>query len=209
MALTPSPLSLACRSVADFLSATMQAGETIEVLLGTPAAASQTDAADRHRLNLFFYGLEPSGFDSQSLPGLPWRLRLRCLITPFAIDEPGTSAGENDLRILGEAIRVLHEQPILDPVSTNGDSFRLHAVFEPLDLDSLNRLWTTQGGCQPEAVRHLRDRAGADRPQGSHQGRATGWIDRAGRRPQRQRHAGGGHPRNPDRATCPRRHDRG
>ena len=96
------------------------------------------------RVNLFFYGIEPSGFDSHTLPTEPWRVRLRCLITPFGIDEQGISAGENDLRLLGEVIRLLHEEPILPEVAVNGGSARLHAVFAPLDLDGLNRLWTTQ-----------------------------------------------------------------
>lgn len=133
--------------MADFLSAALAPTETtVHVLVGTPAVAATVQTGDPvHRLNLFFYGFEPSGFDSQSLPAEPWRLRLHCLVTPFGIDEQGISAGENDLRILGEVIRLLHEAPILPEVGVNGESVRLHAVFEPLDLDSLNRLWTTQG----------------------------------------------------------------
>jgi hypothetical protein len=146
MPLAPSSLSRACRSVADFLTAGLStAGETVEVLVGTPAAAAAMTQDALQRVNLFFYGIEPSGFDSHTLPAEPWRVRLRCLITPFGIDEQGISAGENDLRLLGDVIRLLHEQPILPEVGVNGTSARLHAVFAPLDLDGLNRLWTTQG----------------------------------------------------------------
>jgi hypothetical protein len=145
MALAQSSLSRACRSVADLLTAGLSTGgDTVQVLVGTPAAAEALPGDAKHRLNLFFYGLRPSGFQSDSAPSDTWRLRLQCLITPFGIDEGGISAGENDLRILGEVIRLLHEQPILPEVGVDGESVRLRAVFEPLDLDGLNRLWTTQ-----------------------------------------------------------------
>ena len=57
-----------------------------------------------------------------------------------------TSAGENDLRLIGEVMRVLHEQPV---VSLDGGTASkvasLEIVPHPLNLDNLNHIWSTQG----------------------------------------------------------------
>ena len=62
MPIPPSSLSRVCRSVADFLSAQVEANlHSVRVLIGGPAEASK-EAETEHRLNLFFYLIEPFGF---------------------------------------------------------------------------------------------------------------------------------------------------
>jgi hypothetical protein len=144
--LAPSSLSRACRSVAEFVDAGIGAAAAgIKVTVGTPDAAAKDGADTGHRLNLFFYRLEPAAIGPAPDPGEPWRVRLDCLITAFSTDEDTIGAGEHDLRVLGEVVRLFHERPVLDPVTLNGETLRLHAVFRPLTVDELNHLWSAQG----------------------------------------------------------------
>ena len=145
MALSPSSLSQACRSIANFVH-TRLGGTTsdITVVIGNPYDAANATADGSHRLNLFFYRFEPSGFDPDLLPGEPWLIRLHCLFTAFSLDEDNRSAGENDLRILGEVMRVFHETPVLSEMTVEDDTVRLAAIYEALSLDDLNHIWSTQ-----------------------------------------------------------------
>ncbi len=146
MALPPSSLSRVCRSIADFVAAGLDAtAHHVRVLIGPPADAVPGESDTEHRLNLFFYRLEPAAFRPDTLPGEPWRLRLHCLITAFGVPEGTTSAGENDLRLLGEVLRLFHERPVLAELDVDGERVRLQVVFQPLGLDDINHLWGTQG----------------------------------------------------------------
>jgi hypothetical protein len=146
MALPVSSLSQVCRSIADFVSQGLQASQNkIRISLGSPADVASTTPQSNHRVNLFFYRFEPSGFGPAADPGEPWRLRLHCLITAFGITENQISAGENELRLLGEVLRIFHQQPILDPVEVDGEQVRTQVVFQPLTTDEINHLWSTQG----------------------------------------------------------------
>lgn len=146
MALPPSTLSRVCRSISDFLAQGLNANaNSIRVLIGTPAAASPGPSVNEHRVNLFFYRLEPTGFMPDVAPDEIWRLRLHCLVTPFGRNEAQISAGENDLRLLGEVVRLFHETPLLPDLLVSGQHVRMEAVFHPLPLDEINHLWGTQG----------------------------------------------------------------
>ncbi|MCB1125254.1 MAG: DUF4255 domain-containing protein [Verrucomicrobiae bacterium] len=164
MALPASPLSKVCKEIRDHLISQIQVseGSKLTVVLGTPADAASTDAADStHRLNLFFFRFEPAGLFPDTLPGETGWLRGFCLITPFACDESveggeepvdgspegaGTTigAGENDLRLIGEVVRVFHEKPVFR-CNVNGQDYHVQTIFQPLALDQLNQLWSTQG----------------------------------------------------------------
>lgn len=146
MALPQSTLSRICRSIADFLGQGLDANaNAIRVLMGPPAEASPGASATEHRVNLFFYRIEPPGFFPDVAPDEIWRIRLHCLITAFGMTEGQVSAGENDLRLLGEIVRLFHETPIMGPVGLNGEQVRMEAVFRPLEIEELNHLWATQG----------------------------------------------------------------
>jgi hypothetical protein len=144
MALADSSLSRACRSIADFLSTGLDGAQnSITLTVGNPHDAAELTSGG-HRLNLFFYRVEPEGFGPSPAPDQPWRMRLHCLITAFATEEDNVGAGELDLRLLGETMRLLHEQPVLGPVPVDGETIRLHAIFRPLTIEELNNLWATQ-----------------------------------------------------------------
>lgn len=144
MALPLSSLSRICRSVADFLGAELEANmNSIRVLLGNPADAAK-EFETEHRVNLFFYLVEPSGFGVFASDET-WRVRLHCLITAFGIAENQVSAGENDLRLLGGVLRVFHENPVLPAYDLDGTAVRSQVVFNPLTLDQINHIWSTQG----------------------------------------------------------------
>src|SRR5262245_39841420 len=104
MPLPVSSISVLCSAVADSLRVGRQAqANHITVAIGSPGEIGND--YDGHRLNLFFYRFEPSGFDSDARPGDIWRIRMLCLITAFGVTEEQVGAGENELRILGEVMR--------------------------------------------------------------------------------------------------------
>lgn len=148
MALATTALSQLCRGIRTFIDGRLNAADRsrVNVVIGTPADAAGAggvgDAA--HRLNLFFFRFEPSGLYPDKLPGETDWLRGFCLITPFATDEDNVSAGENDLRLVGEVLRTFHEQPVL-LLNVDGDDYQLQVMMQPLGLDQLNQLWSTQG----------------------------------------------------------------
>lgn len=146
MALPHSSLSRVCRAIADCVSTGLDASaQSIQVMIGSPASAAPATADASHRVNLFFYRIEPAGFFSCDTPGDPWWVRLHCLVTGFGIDEEQVSAGENDLRLLGEVMRLFHETPVLSSLTVDDETFRLQVVLLPLGADDLNHIWSTQG----------------------------------------------------------------
>lgn len=147
MALALSPLAQVCKGIRTYLDAEINAPalDKVTVVLATPAETASADAADStHRLNLFFYRFEPPGLFPDTLPGETGWLRTFCLITPFAGGEDGIGPGENDLRLVGEVVRIFHERPVFT-LNVDGDDYHLQVIFQPLGLDQLNQLWSTQG----------------------------------------------------------------
>ena len=112
-------------------------------------AADQANSEGKQYLNLFFYLIEHGGYPADGRSDDPFYLRVNCLITPLGTKEPGppdssVSAGENDLRLMGEVLRLLHEQPLL-MVEEGGEMAHLQVVMYPLSLDDINHLWSNQG----------------------------------------------------------------
>ncbi len=144
MALPASSLSRVCRAIADFVSVGIDASaNSVRVLLGTPSEASKASES-QHRVNLFFYRVEPAAFGPGPSADETWWIRLHCLITSFGVMEDQISAGENELRLLGEVLRLFHEAPVLEPLDVDGERVQLQAIFQPLTTDELNHLWSTQ-----------------------------------------------------------------
>lgn len=147
MALAASPLSQVLKGLRAWLDGELNDPglSKVNVLLATPADTASAGAGDsEHRLNLFFYRFEPSGLFPDSLPGETGWVRAFCLITPFAAEEGSISAGENDLRLIGEVMRVFQEQPVFQ-LTVDDEDYHLQVLFQPLGLDQLNQLWSTQG----------------------------------------------------------------
>ncbi len=144
MPIADSSLYLICNSVADFIRSGLQTFDNdITVYLGSPADLSERTEEDR--INLFFYRFEPSGFQSNAHPNLPWQLRLHCMITTMAIDHDNTHPGEDDLRLLGQVLMLFHEHRVQPLLVVNGITFRLNTVFNPASDEQLNQLWSIQG----------------------------------------------------------------
>jgi len=147
MAVGISSLSSVCRQFGQAVSAGINDvpdNSRIDVLIGTPAAAATAESDADHRLNLFFFRFEPSGFFPDTTPGDAWLLRMHCLATPFCSDEDSIAAGENDLRVIGEVLRLIHEHPV-SLMTVEDQLFQVQSVFCTLGLDQLNQLWSTQG----------------------------------------------------------------
>ncbi|MBI5936907.1 MAG: DUF4255 domain-containing protein [Betaproteobacteria bacterium] len=146
MALAVSALSQVCKSMRQYLDGEINASDRskVTVVLGTPSDTAAGAADSDHRLNLFFFRFEPPGLFPDILPGEVGWLRTFCLITPFAAEEGTVSAGENDLRLIGEIIRIFHEKPVF-MLSVDDEDYHIQAMFQPLGLDQLNQLWSTQG----------------------------------------------------------------
>ncbi len=164
MALPESSLSQVCRFICDFLSDAMGAdANDVRILIGSPADAAPAEGAslDHNAVNLFFYRLEPGGFGPGAAPDQPWLLRLHCLITAFGMseteEESHVGAGENDLRLLGEVLRIFHQQPVLDvlelpigppvspPAAREVFPIQVQVIMQALGIEEINHLWATQG----------------------------------------------------------------
>jgi len=119
------------------------------VTLGNPESAKSDSSGDKQKVNMFFYHFSPFEFSADVLPGETAMWRAYCLITPFAIDEGLKTAGELDLRLLGEVMRVFHENPvnIWTLKDSQGNDFSVHvqAVFKHTGIEELNQIWSTQG----------------------------------------------------------------
>lgn len=159
-AIAPSSIAVACQGIRRFLSERFDAmaaeagpapsGEEastasgIRVMLGNPREAAPGEAEADPRVNLFFYRFEPYGFNADRLPTETEFLRAYCLVTPFGAMEESISAGENDLRLIGEVIRIFNEYPVF-PVRVGEARFHIQALYNPLDMEDISRIWHTQG----------------------------------------------------------------
>jgi hypothetical protein len=157
MAVPVSSLSIAVQGIADFLDG--QFGEDVVISTDYPQrAAERAKGGDKHFLNLFTYRVIPSGFHAASAADEPFFIRINALLTPFLSDAEN-SAPDNDLRILGHAIRVLASRPIVPLTALPGNSndpddfrsqqhldYRLQAILQAPTMEELNHIWTTQGG---------------------------------------------------------------
>jgi hypothetical protein len=133
-----------------------------KVSVGTPASAEAAAAETDPRVNLFFYGFAPSGFEPEIGAQDSLRLRLRCIVTAFgpSMPDPASatgatiSGGEVDLRLLGGVIQHFHANPVREvafarenPVSARTEEIRtaLQIVFTPMQAEEINQIWAAQG----------------------------------------------------------------
>ena len=107
----------------------------------------------KNSINLFFYKMDYGGFPSDSGIENPLFVRLYCLITAYGIDitedNNGNDSiliphGENDLKLIGGVMSVLHYNPVFQ-VSYDGGVIQFQAVIQQLSLDDINHIWSTQG----------------------------------------------------------------
>jgi hypothetical protein len=157
VALPSSFLSALSVAVVAFLRTALDAGvHDVKLLVGPPAEGVSIDQ-DKQRLSLFFYRLEPSGATYGLDPDEPWPLRVHLLVTALGVPQDSVSAGENDLRLLGEVVRAFHEAPVLPPLHVGSVTVRPQAVLQPLSVEMLSHLWATQRDmtCRPSVAYEL------------------------------------------------------
>ncbi|MDX8391056.1 MAG: Pvc16 family protein [Mariprofundaceae bacterium] len=150
-----SSLSEACVAIRDFLQDNLEtpgADRNPNVYFGAPKNSFENYEDEDDWINLFFYCFEPFEFNADVLSGETAWLRIHCLVTPVAkkikeddgIIGDTVSEGEQDLRLLGEVIRVFHEYP-QQVIGEAGQEFYFQAIFESLTVESINQIWSTQG----------------------------------------------------------------
>jgi hypothetical protein len=152
MTIIASSLSKICRNLADQAAMLLtsidddddgSADNDVVVMLGNPINAIPSSSS-RHQLNFFFYRFSPFEFDADCLPGESGFLRCHCLITPFGVEDNSVGSGEYDLRLLGEVIRIFHEQPIFS-VTVDSQDYHVQVIMEPMAIEQISQLWGTQG----------------------------------------------------------------
>lgn len=142
-----SALSDAANKLRILLAGSIDTLSAAEIRIGHPKETFVGMLTDKNHLNLFFYNINYDGYPADGLSSNPFYVRLHCLITAVGAKANGsTSAGENDLRLIGEVMRVLHEQPVISLDGGTTDKVaKLEIVPHPLNLDNLNHIWSTQG----------------------------------------------------------------
>ncbi len=141
-----SSLSFAANELRALLYEEILGLEADQIKIGHPKDTFEVMDKSKNNLNLFFYNVQYDGYPSDGLSEDPFYVRLYCLITPVGMKTANLSPGENDLRLVGEVMRVLHEQPMI--LVNDGDKneiAQLQIVPHPLNLDNLNHIWSTQG----------------------------------------------------------------
>ena len=144
MALPGSSVATVCSWIGSFVRSGLNAAaNNISVQIGAPSEIP--DSTNDHYLNLFFYRFEPGSFQSVTHPQDPWRIRMFCLVTSFGIDDDGIPAGENELRMIGEVMRIFHEAPVSAEIDLGMERIRLQLLFSPANDEQINQIWSTQG----------------------------------------------------------------
>ncbi len=144
-------ISLAARRLRAYLAEHIADLEETGVFIDHPKHAIDRVEDGRQHLNLFFYRLEHDGYPAHATSDDPVYFRLHCLITALGADDNESieeliPAGENDLRLIGEVVRLLHQRPMLDLLDPASRPIaQLQIVPTPFSPDDINRLWSTQG----------------------------------------------------------------
>lgn len=143
-------IGMVSESLRNMLVGEMSPTESVTIL------APDETGVDR-RINLFLYKAQEnpvlknmdwqvrSGAPNQLVPP-PLSLNLFYLMTPYAPTDPQTGNSEAH-QILGEAMRVLYENPIvpntyLEP-GLQSSREQIKVMLNTLDLDELSRVWAT------------------------------------------------------------------
>ena len=159
MASPESSLSVALQELPEFVSSQMP--DDVIVSVDTPSRASKAaEDSDKNQLNIFAYRLAPSGFHADLNMQEPLFIRMQILVTAFPAGN-GNPPPDADLRVLGQAMRVLSSVPVMPTVLPGplpGDAepgdfrqlqttdYRVQVVFQAPTMEELNHIWTTQGG---------------------------------------------------------------
>lgn len=139
--------------------------QTVSVTVAPPDV--QVSGMTDSRVNVYLYHVKENGYlKNQEIPGQghpgsfghpPLSLDLRYLLTAFAGTETAPDADLEAQQILGDAMRVLHDFPVItdtlhqndDPVqprildpSLIGEFEEIKITLEPNDLDEFSSVWS-------------------------------------------------------------------
>jgi hypothetical protein len=141
-------IGLVSESLKNLLEAEMSPATKVTLL--SPAETS----AHQKRVNLFLYRVVPNPHlynrDFQPKPGAPnvlqhppLALNLFYLLTPFALLDPETGDA-NAHAVMGEAMRVLHENPIVPPSALEAPLTRsqIKITLHTSETEELSKVWT-------------------------------------------------------------------
>lgn len=132
-------------------------GMDVHPAVNVTLLAPDETASNTRRINLFLYRvsehaqlrhtgprLRPGTTDVLEAP--PLSLVLSFLMTAYAANDPATGNAEVHA-ILGEAMRVFHQEPVIPPQALDDDLLdapeQLRIMLVPTDVDDINRVWTT------------------------------------------------------------------
>ena len=153
MAIPSTAISVAALQLRQLLASEIDGLQQNQIAIDYPKhGAEQVDKTEQG-LNLFFYRIERGAYAPDATQEDPFFIRLHILITALGVDQTTNhgansltiSAGENDLRLIGEVIRLVHQHPTM--LLKDGDTPVADAqmILHSLSLDDVNRLWSTQG----------------------------------------------------------------
>lgn len=124
------------------------------IRIGHPAETiKELEVLDDSGLNMFFYDVNYDGYPADGSSDNPFYVRINCLITavgqkssePDGTGNRDVSKGENELRLIGEVMRILHEQPVLSiDDGDDNEIAQLQVIPYTMNLDNLNHIWSTQ-----------------------------------------------------------------
>jgi hypothetical protein len=139
-----------------------------EVTVSAPRSESENGEVERARINLFLYRIAENSFlKNQEIPGHghpaafghpPLSLNLYYMLTPYGSTADDDFVNETVSHLLlGSAMRVLHEIPVLtdqlttvrtpvgQPIlseSLRNEFEQVKLTFDPVSLDDLSKVWT-------------------------------------------------------------------
>ncbi len=158
--IAPSTLSLAALALRKRIAAETDL-DAANILFGHPAHVRP--AEDAQAVSAYFFRIHESGNSGAIDPKMPLDTIAHCLITPLGsgtgasnVGEDDISAGENDLAVLGQIMRCMHEHPVFRVEDKNGETI-CDVEVAPLELtvDELNKIVPTapvNGGFRPSVA---------------------------------------------------------
>ena len=160
MTIKPSTLSLAALALRKKIAADTDV-DAANIQFGHPAHVNPSN--DAQSVSLYFFRVHESGNSGMVDPKMPMDTIAHCLITPQGsatgggnAGEDAVSAGENDLAILGQIMRGMHEHPVFG-VKDNTDRTICTVELAPLEftVDELNKIVPAapvNGGFRPSVA---------------------------------------------------------
>ncbi|MCG8551560.1 MAG: DUF4255 domain-containing protein [Desulfobacterales bacterium] len=172
MALNPSGLSEAVLALRRLLGQHINGIDENRINIGAPKQTQDELTGSDQQLSIFVYNAQISPNTADVHPLDTPTVRLHCLITPFGVAdaEANISAGENELRLMGEVLRVMHENPSVTLRRRDGRVYAsIQLMLKNVDEDHMNKIWSAQPdtayrlsvGCELALVPVTIDPAGA------------------------------------------------